>query len=397
VCRRRRLRPLTLVNDPGRDDIVRNRRRFPLLAVATVAVLTAATAACTRPPTGTPDTTTTTTAPTALDVQTRKIRYGPFAVPAVDQPGRSSLSWALPLLGIELERGMIWNEPVRNVAKPCEDCYLTGITAGLEYADGSNANINNGLWLHHMVLMASGPGKWDATCRGNAFSLPHIAVGGNPGNTERIFASGNERTPMDLLDMQSERYGYKLNRGDAMHMLVDLMNLNRTEQSVYLTLDYNYVAGNTPGFRDAKPVWLDANQCGTSEVPARTGQYTVPARPWTANFAGTFLGGGAHFHDGGTHATIAKNGEVFCTSEAKYGTKPEYMDPEPEGGHGGDGGHAHGGMHISEQTLCEAGGTIAVGDQLTLTAHYDDTRYPQMVHDGKLHSVMSIAILYYGL
>jgi len=28
---------------------------------------------------------------------------------------------------------------------------ILGINAGLEYPDGRNANIDNGLWLHHMV------------------------------------------------------------------------------------------------------------------------------------------------------------------------------------------------------------------------------------------------------
>lgn len=31
---------------------------------------------------------------------------------------------------------------------------------------GTNANIDSGLWLHHMVSFVKGPGRWDPTCYG---------------------------------------------------------------------------------------------------------------------------------------------------------------------------------------------------------------------------------------
>jgi hypothetical protein len=393
---------------------VRSRRGSPLIAVAVLALLVAGSAAC-RPRTPTPTTTrpttpstagpttpstagpttTRTTAPSNIPIQTKKIRYGPFTVPNVNAPGKSSLSWALPFLGVTLEKGMIWNEPKKDQTKPCDDCFITSIEAGLEYTDGSNANIHNGLWLHHMVAMNQGAGRSDATCSSAAFSMPHFAVGATAKNSERFFASGNERTTMNILEQQSGRYGYRVNPADRFHFLVDLMNLNTTDKTVYLTLDYKYVPASTPGFRAARPVWLDAAQCGTSEVAAKTGRYTVTAPTYISNISGTLLGGGGHLHDGGTNAIIEKNGQKVCDSVAKYGTKPEYIEP---GGHEDPGGgHGHGGMqHISEHTLCPPGWSIAPGDRLVLKGLYDDAAHPQMVHDGKLHSVMAIAILYFS-
>ena len=95
---------------------------------------------------------------------------------------------------------------------------------------------------------------------------------------------------------------------------------------------------------------------------------------------------------------MENNGRQFCDSVASYGTKPEFVDPVGGGMDHGDGGmdHGHGGVsHISEMTMCPTGSTIAAGDKIVLKGNYDDTKYPQMVHDGKLHSVMAIAILYY--
>jgi hypothetical protein len=45
---------------------------------------------------------------------------------------------------------MVWNQPSPTIAKPCNDCMIVGMNAGLEYADGSEANTDTKLWLHHV-------------------------------------------------------------------------------------------------------------------------------------------------------------------------------------------------------------------------------------------------------
>ena len=67
---------------------------------------------------------------------------------------------------------------------PCRDCILTWMHATLEYTDGSDANAETGMWLHHTV--------WQNTKRGDAMCSNRKKGG------ERFFASGNERTPVDL-------------------------------------------------------------------------------------------------------------------------------------------------------------------------------------------------------
>lgn len=71
--------------------------------------------------------------------KTVKIRYGPYSVPSSTKKNG---------LG---EAGMLFNYPDPGVAKPCAgDCVLLGMNADLEFADGSNANNSNGMWLHHV-------------------------------------------------------------------------------------------------------------------------------------------------------------------------------------------------------------------------------------------------------
>jgi hypothetical protein len=55
--------------------------------------------------------------------------------------------------------------------------------AGLVYPNGAYANVNTGMLLHHVVLQSLG--KPDAAC-------------GNKTGGERFFASGNERTIIDI-------------------------------------------------------------------------------------------------------------------------------------------------------------------------------------------------------
>jgi hypothetical protein len=362
--------------------VFKSKRLRPLVGLMAIGALVAGTVACQPPPARNNPTT-----PGEV-----KVRYGPFMIPGVNEPS-TGLAIVMPFLGLQPETGMVWNQPVSNVQKPCNNCWITGMQAGLEYADGSNANINTGVWLHHMVLMSQGYGKWDPTCSANPFSLPHFAVGATPTNSERIFASGNERTPLEV--PAGQNYGYPVVDADRFHLLVDLMNENVERRQVYMTITYKYKPANTAGTRPLKPLWLDVNQCGTSEVAAKTGSYNYKSQRWLSNIAGPWIGVGGHLHDGGTNLTIEQNGRVICNSEAKYGTKPEYVSPE--GGHGsGEPGHGHAMQHLSEHSVCYNPGQLAMGDNVTITANYNDAVHQQMVHNGRLHNVMGIAIGYIG-
>jgi hypothetical protein len=65
----------------------------------------------------------------------------------------------------------------------CTNCTITYIQAGLEYPNGTYANANTSLWLHHVVLY-------------NLHKLDTVCGYNEPG--ERFFASGNERSPANL-------------------------------------------------------------------------------------------------------------------------------------------------------------------------------------------------------
>jgi hypothetical protein len=63
-----------------------------------------------------------------------KIRSGPYRVPNM---GTKSLSG---------HSGMLEGYIDRVIEKPCSECNILRQVGGLEFANGSNANIDNGMW-----------------------------------------------------------------------------------------------------------------------------------------------------------------------------------------------------------------------------------------------------------
>ena len=132
-----------------------------------------------------------------------KIRYGPYDLEAM---------------------GMIENRPDLNIELPCDDCYITALQASLEYENGTSANVNTGGWLHHMVLYNNGDNKDDLVC--DSLLSP-----------QRIYASGNERIVSRVNGVAD--YGIKIDSGDSVGMIYDLMNDSDAPQTYYITIVSN--------------------------------------------------------------------------------------------------------------------------------------------------------------
>jgi len=309
-----------------------------------------------------------------------KIRYGPYTVPSVTKKN---------MVG---EEGSLFNYPDKEVRRPCAgDCTLIGIQAGLEYPDGKNANIDTGMWLHHMAMFTIGEGRQDATCRERDVSLPHVFIGATAKSSERFMASGNERTPFGFgIDTKA---GYMLRPSDTFAMAIDLMNENTVDKKVYITMTYDYIEGHPQGWDDVLPVWLDVRQCGTSEVtsPQSKGNFSINY-DWTSDVNGEILGAGGHVHDGGIKVTLFQDGKNICDSVASYGAKKEFVAPERHGAHAGI-------EHISGMTYCGPSSSwkvdLKAGQKWKLDAAYDFDKYkPSMHASGGLDKIMGIALMY---
>ncbi|MDT3398362.1 hypothetical protein RKE29_17200 [Streptomyces sp. B1866] len=249
---------------------------------------------------------------------------------------------------------------IRGVKAPCTNCYVTSSYSNLTYEDGSEANYDTGVMLHHAVLSDLSHIAGDVTC-GYGQSLEYSFLG------RRIFASGNERTGGHL----PEGYGVKFGPLPLLGMLVELMNMKPEEQKVYVDVVTTYVPAGAQPMKEALPVWLDANPCSNSQHSVPEGEsHTV--KDWKSPFNAKILTVGGHVHDGGAGATVRnkETGKVYCESKAGYGTRPAF-----EG-------------HIESMSVCSKDdlGTIRKGENFEIDGEYH-------THHA-MSDVMTIAIAY---
>lgn len=302
---------------------------------------------------------------------TTTVRYGPYTIPAGNGDPH----------GHHDGMGMIANQLTMNVQRPCSGaaCTLTGMKANLVYSDGSTANWNTETMLHHMVLLASGSGRTDLMCP--------TGFGGVSGSqfTERIFASGNERTPVDFT---GSNLGVKLGSSDQLHLVADLMNIKTSPQTVYIEVEYKWATGTDNTSRTGvRPVWLDVDGCGDSEFNAPFG-LSDQVLNVTAPISGAVVGAAGHLHDHSLNLqveNINRGGDV-CVSQPGFGETPGFIDTSLPTGR----------KRISSMTPCygspigAASGWMTQGDTLRLHARY----YAGPEHSHAVEGAMGIALAY---
>ncbi len=232
--------------------------------------------------------------------QMKTVRYGPFTIPAAEMQENG-----------EMMMGELRDNFKLGVKQPCSNCFITSMHANFLSANGHTANIDDGLMMHHILLSAYG--REDPTCG----EQPLGKIG------QRFFASGNERTPM----MLPPGYGYPVGGSEFWILIYDLMNMNEKPEKVYVTVTYGYEPASA-ALKPVTPVWLDIDNCGTSEYTVPSG-HSNTAWDWNVNVPGNIVAIGGHVHTEGHGVKIEANDETshthICTSKPTYGGSPEYM------------------------------------------------------------------------
>jgi hypothetical protein len=297
-----------------------------------------------------------------------KIRYGPYHLPKWDDPkGESKITG---------EGGMV-DKTWLFAKKPCSDCLVTFIHAGLEFEDGSVANADKNVWMHHMDLFLMGGGRADLAC-------------GVPFGMELMFADGNERKPIVFGD--KSKAGYYIRSGDQFQLVTELMNMAQKPQTAYITITFEYIPGKPKGFMNSRLLWMDVVGCGkkTSEIaPINDKEFVFHTKTWTSDRSGPMLSFAGHEHDGGSNVELYVNDRLICASHASYGETPGYVQKNIMG--------MEEMMHISGMRTCTDMGEIKKGDKVQVKAYYDFVKYPGLkTVSGKLDDVMGIGGLYIG-
>jgi hypothetical protein len=294
----------------------------------------------------------------SASIVTKTIDYGPYTIPAGGGDPHDHHSM-----------GAIANQIVNNIAKPCTGCSIIGITPDLVYENGAKANITEGPMLHHAMFTAQSSGKSDVTCAGKGPGL----LG------ERFFASGNERTPIDI---QSLPYGYKVNSSETWNMVFDLMNWETTSKKVKIRVTWKYATGTDHTSRaSVRPVWLDVAQCTLNSYYSPPFGISDTHYDWNASFGGKVIAAAGHIHDHGVNIEVTNKSAAespICNSVA---------------GTGGTGyvTHSDGRKHTSSMTVCTGNpvATIKKGDTIRLHSIYNIPEGHHAIEDA-----MGIALLY---
>ncbi|HEV8628507.1 MAG TPA: hypothetical protein VG034_29095, partial [Acidimicrobiia bacterium] len=246
-----------------------------------------------------------------------ELRYGPFVVTPAGAGGDADHA----------------NIAVPSLSKPCSNCFLLEFQPDLVYADGTSANLDTGVMLHHAVLFSAG--RQDPTCG------PEQPFPGKLG--QRFFASGNERTGGQF----PPGFGYFVDGGNWSGIF-HVMNHSAEAKSVFFQLKVRWSPAAAGGVHPLTPIWLDMNNCRTSE-------YAVPPGPssshwtWASNLTGRIVATAGHVHDGGVRTTLTNQttGQHLCTSWAGWGKNPAYkgsirVDERLHVGPGRDGAEGRG-------------------------------------------------------
>ncbi|KAF2401892.1 hypothetical protein EJ06DRAFT_366876 [Trichodelitschia bisporula] len=261
-----------------------------------------------------------------------------------------------------------------NLEKPCTDCYILAMQGGLEYEDGTVANIDSGAWLHHMTM--SNAMRKDIVCDG-WWARP-----------QRFYSAGNERE-VSRLNPGSLKFGLKIGYWDSFAMLVELMNQSDRNITVFVTQTYETLPtreAEAQGYKPADSIWMDITGCGISETEAREGRYELYSPIWNSTVDGTLIFSTGHLHDGGESTTLYVNRVPVCTNTQLYGRRRAYVEKST------------GRTHISDTGVCKDFAKIKKGDQLVLGVVYDTNKYPleKSMHGHGFEPLMGISRIYIG-
>lgn len=211
----------------------------------------------------------------------------------------------------------------------------------------------------------------------------------------RIYAGGNERVPVRM--NSQKKYGIDPGWG-TMGGAVELMNEAVKPITVYTTMIFEYVPKTTPGYKEARLVWVDVTNCAkTSDFNPEKGVYEKQSKGFTMYHDGELLFAQGHMHDGGVRVELLVNGKVTCNSKQIYGNRRGHYIEATDGSI-----IEHSvmppGSHISDVGVCKDWGTVKKGDILSVKAYFDAVSHMQMLNGkGQLEPQMGLMWTFIGL
>jgi plastocyanin len=264
---------------------------------------------------------------------------------------------------VQVDAYQVRQEIVTGVPRPPGKGHITGMDVNVVDAGGAAVPIQR-LMLHHIVF--SNMNRPDGTCGQYTLWDNKTQTSFVP---QRFYGAGEERAKLAL----PPGYGYELDGGDQWLMAWMFMNHRGVTDRAFI--EYHVTVDTAAEVVSALPYWLDVRNCFVDpvfDVPGNGGPGSTykQATTWTAPQSGRLLGGGGHVHGGGESLVVSQpdcgdrelgRSEPLwgLPSNAFYHVKPILHEPGPIAM------SYWGSLH---------GIPIAAGEQLKLTATYDNSR-----------------------
>jgi hypothetical protein len=144
-----------------------------------------------------------------------------------------------------------------------------GGKVALEYEDGTSANVRNGVYNHHVIVVNTNK---PSTVRQRT-DVPAVSM-------SEFFVAVNEKSGIGYTDLYTTpdgkfNSGYYVGPNDKISMSVEMMNCRTHRQTVYVAAEAEYILGTVPGFLDI-----------TAFVPSACIKLSVPvvaitSKPWS--------------------------------------------------------------------------------------------------------------------
>jgi hypothetical protein len=110
--------------------------------------------------------------------------------------------------------------------------------------------------------------------------------------------------------------GVYIAKSDSFQFSSEIVNYDKVEKDIYLTLDFEYVAGKIPGLLDVGMGALSVVDCfqpAGQFLPPKDKAKVYKGSEWTVTENGYFVNFTPHLHDGGVNVKVFVNGESSQT------------------------------------------------------------------------------------
>lgn len=228
--------------------------------------------------------------------------------------GAVQTTYTVGPLNVTPGQNRIGYKPIAGSERPQANGWITRIQPNLTYADGSIPSSAKVMFHHGVWLNQSRP---DATY----------------GGPERFYATGEEKTNMDL----PPGYGYRYKKSDVWILNHMIHNLTPEAMTLYITYTVDFIPDTAPQaatMKPVRPIWMDVDNGSIYPVfdvhrgeGGEDGEFTYPQdaavnpygngpqkNKWTVDRDGVLLGTTGHVHTGGldTELFLSRNGASYA-------------------------------------------------------------------------------------